>query len=126
MHLNYRSIIQKFLLVAPFLACGGGTSGMFKGNGTEHPLSPNAVKVAESKNTVADIQYTELGVARGTAPTAAQAIDQAKFHCAQTGGGNLLILNTAPFTSDNNWRVDATCALRKGSGQTSSGGRQPK
>lgn len=131
MHLSYLSkSIKKsrlfWLTTCILLACGGGTSGMFKGQGTGRPLPPNEVKVAESKASVADVQYTELGVARGRAATAEQAVEQAKFHCARAGGGNLLILNTAPFVSDNSWRIDATCALRKGTAQARSNGRQPK
>ena len=53
--------------------------------------------------------YNELGIARGSAPTAQQAVDQAKVHCGQHGGTHL-IMNTKPFQSGSSYKVDATCA----------------
>jgi hypothetical protein len=53
--------------------------------------------------------FTELGIAKGSAPSAQQAVDQAKIHCGRAGG-NYLIMNTEPFQSGSSWTVDATCA----------------
>jgi len=91
-------------------ACAGGVSGSFRGNGgaAGPPVAASAVKVVASKADMTG-SYTELGIAKGSAPTAQQAVDQAKLHCGQHGG-TYLILNTPPFQSGNSWAADATCA----------------
>jgi hypothetical protein len=91
-------------------ACAGGVSGSFRGNGgaSGPPVAASAVKVVASKADMTGA-YTELGIAKGSAPTAQQAVDQAKFHCGQHGG-TYLIMNTQPFQSGSSWAVDATCA----------------
>ena len=91
-------------------ACAGGVSGSFRGNGTQGlaPVAPANIKVVASKADLTG-NYTELGIAKGSAPTAQQAVDQAKFHCAQHGG-TYLIMNTPPFQSGSSWAADATCA----------------
>ena len=91
-------------------ACAGGVSGSFRGKGGQAgpPVAPSAVKVVASKADMT-ASYTELGIAKGSAPTAQQAVDQAKIHCGQNGG-SYLILNTPPFLSGNSWSADATCA----------------
>ncbi|MCA9689222.1 MAG: hypothetical protein KC636_06405 [Myxococcales bacterium] len=123
--LRLLSCIPAALLGLSLAGCGGGVSGMFKGSGTTYPpVDPAAVKVVESKELMTE-SYVELGVARGKAPTAQQAVDAAKFHCAQRGGGNLLIMNTAPFQSDGRWSVDATCARTEGA-PSRAGGRAPR
>lgn len=92
-------------------ACAGGVSGSFRGNGgaAGPPVAATAVKVAASKADMTGA-YTEIGIAKGSAPTAQQAVDQAKIHCGQHGG-NYLILNTPPFQSGSTWAADATCAI---------------
>jgi hypothetical protein len=90
-------------------ACAGGVSGSFRGNGVSAPpVAPAKVKVVASKDAMTG-SYTELGIAKGSAPTAQQAVDQAKFHCGNHGGTHL-IMNTEPFMSGSNYSVDATCA----------------
>ena len=91
-------------------ACAGGVSGSFRGNGgtAGPPVAASAVKVVASKADMT-AAYTELGIAKGSAPTAQQAVDQAKFHCGQHGG-TYLIMNTEPFLSGSSYSVDATCA----------------
>ena len=66
------------------------------------------VKTVASKDAM-PAGYVELGIAKGTAPTAQQAVDQAKIHCAQHGG-TFLIMNVEPFQSGSSFQVDATCA----------------
>jgi len=89
-------------------ACGGGLSGSFKGNGTyAEPVPAINVKVVANKAAMTGT-YTELGIAKGSAPTAQQAVGQAQNHCGQHGGTHL-IMNTEPFQSGNSWKVDATC-----------------
>lgn len=96
------------LALALTTACGGGVSGSFKGNGTyAPPVATIDVKLVANKAAMTGT-YTELGVARGSAPTAEQAVGQAKNHCGQHGGTHL-IMNTEPFQSGNTWKVDATC-----------------
>jgi hypothetical protein len=101
------SILSVSLVLA---ACAGGASGSFRGNGSPPgPAVPAAqVKVAASKDAMTGA-FTELGIAKGSAPTAQQAVDQAKFHCGKAGG-NWLIMNTEPFQSGSSYQVDATCA----------------
>jgi hypothetical protein len=91
-------------------ACAGGVSGSFRGTGAAAgpPVAASAVKVVASKADMTG-SYTELGIAKGSAPTAQQAVDQAKIHCGQHGG-TYLIMNTQPFQSGSSWAVDATCA----------------
>ena len=91
-------------------ACAGGVSGSFRGKGGQAgpPVAPSAVKVVASKADMT-ASYTELGIAKGSAPTAQQAVDQAKIHCAQHGG-TYLIMNVEPFQSGSNFTVDAACA----------------
>jgi hypothetical protein len=90
-------------------ACAGGVSGSFRGNGnTARPVPVAQVKTVASKDAM-PTGYVELGIAKGSAPTAQQAVDQAKIHCAKHGG-NHLIMNTEPFQSGSNYSVDATCA----------------
>jgi len=92
-------------------ACAGGVSGSFRGNGGNAgpPVAPASVKVVASKADMT-AAYTELGIAKGSAPTAQEAVDQAKIHCGRAGG-TYLILNTPPFQSGNSWAADATCAV---------------
>ena len=89
-------------------ACAGGYSGQFKGKGTGRSVSASKVKTFASKDAVSGA-YTELGIAKGSAPTAQEAVEQAKFHCGKNGG-NMLIMNTQPFQSGASWQADATCA----------------
>lgn len=109
-----RAIVFPSLLLSSALvlgACAGGYSGQFKGNGTTTGRSVPAaqVKTIASKDAASGMTYTELGIAKGAAPTAQEAIDQAKIHCGNAGG-NLLIMNTDPFQSGSRWLADATCA----------------
>lgn len=90
-------------------ACAGGTGGSFRGNGTQaKPVPVAKVKTVASKDAM-PAGYVELGIAKGTAPTAQQAVDQAKIHCARHGG-TFLIMNVEPFQSGSSFQVDATCA----------------
>jgi hypothetical protein len=90
-------------------ACAGGISGGFKGNGASaRPVAASDVKTVANKAAMTGT-YNELGIARGSAPTAQQAVDQAKIHCGQHGGTHV-IMNTEPFLSGNSYKVDATCA----------------
>ena len=52
-------------------ACAGGVSGSFRGNGgaAGPPVAASAVKVVASKADMTGA-YTELGIAKGSAPTA--------------------------------------------------------
>jgi len=89
-------------------ACAGGVSGSFKGNGTfAKPVAPLDVKVVANKGAMTGT-YTELGTARGSAPTAQAAVGQAQRHCGDHGGTHL-IMNTEPFQSGNSYKVDAAC-----------------
>ncbi|MCA9634783.1 MAG: hypothetical protein KC420_01980 [Myxococcales bacterium] len=113
------SLLSALALALP--ACGG-TSGGFRGNGTGVPADPAKVQVVRSKDDLS-APYKELGVARAKAPSAQEAVDLAKRHCAQGGGGDLLIMNTEPFQSGDTWRVDATCALSEGGAASQGGGK---
>ena len=99
-----------------FSACAGGVSGSFRGNGTQGlaPVAPANIKVVASKADLTG-NYTELGIAKGSAPTAQQAVDQAKNHCGQHGG-NLLVMNIQPFQSGSSWSVDASCGTDRAVG----------
>ena len=92
-------------------ACAGGVSGSFRGNNggaAGPPVAASAVKVVASKADMTGA-FTEIGIAKGSAPTAQGAVDQAKIHCGQHGGTHV-IMNTQPFQSGNSWSADATCA----------------
>lgn len=90
-------------------ACAGGIGGSFRGNGTQaKPVPVSKVRTVASKDAMT-AGYVELGIAKGSAPTAQQAVDQAKIHCAQHGG-TYLIMNVEPFQSGSNFTVDAACA----------------
>lgn len=111
-----RAIVFPSLLLSSTLVLGAcaGYTGSFKGSGkstsTAGKVTPTTqVKTVASKEAASGITYTELGIAKGKAPTAQEAVDQAKFHCGKAGG-NLLILNTDPYQSGNSWIADATCA----------------
>lgn len=111
-----RNLLLTSLLVSSVLAlgaCAGGYSGSFrsfKGQaGARRPVPAAQVKTVADKGALTAGTYTELGLAKGKAPTAQEAVDQAKFHCGQNGG-NLLIMNTQPFQSGASWLADATCA----------------
>lgn len=118
------------LPLALSLGACGGTSGMFKGKGTGQPRDPSQVRVVRSKDDLKET-YKELGVARSKAASAQEAVDLAKQHCARSGGGDLLIMNTEPFQSGEVWRVDATCGLSEsaapagGSGGKAAGSGKP-
>lgn len=102
-------MIALSLSLALTSACAGGIGGSFRGNGTQaKPVPVSKVQVVASKDAMTT-GYTELGIAKGTAPTAQQAVDQAKIHCAQHGG-LFLIMNVEPFQSGSSYQVDATCA----------------
>jgi hypothetical protein len=108
-------------------ACAGGVGGSFRGNGTTaRPVAPAKVKVVASKADMTGA-YTELGIAKGHAPTAQQAVDQAKNHCGRAGG-TFLIMNTEPFQSGSSFQVDATCATDQpvgNAGNRTSGSGKP-
>lgn len=102
------SIVTLSLSFALTSACAGGVSGSFKGNGTfAKPVAPLDVKVIANKGAMTGT-YTELGTARGSAPTAQAAVGQAQRHCGDHGGTHL-IMNTEPFQSGNSYKVDAAC-----------------
>lgn len=105
-----RSLLFTLSLSFALTACAGGVSGSFRGNGgPAGPAVPaSKVRVAASKDAMTGA-YTEIGIAKGKAPTAQQAVDQAKFHCGKNGG-NWLIMNTEPFQSGSSFQVDAACA----------------
>ena len=98
-----------FSLALALGGCAGGYSGQFKGNGTGVRVPASQVKTVASKEALGDAGYKELGTAKGQAPTAQEAVDLAAQHCGQNGG-NLLILNTAPYQSGKRFVADATCA----------------
>lgn len=93
------------------LSACGGISGQFKGKSLGSPVPTSQVQTVRSKADVSG-SYTELGIAKGSAPTAQEAVDQAKLHCGRAGG-NLLIMNTDPFQSGKSWSADATCATNR-------------
>lgn len=103
--------LSAFVLVT---ACAGGTGGSFRGRGNIPPQPPVASADVKTVASKADMSgdYTELGVAKGQAPSAQQAVNEAKNHCGRAGGTHL-IMNTEPFQSGNSWQVDATCATNK-------------
>lgn len=105
-----RSLLFTLSLSLVLSACAGGVGGSFRGNGQPpgKPVAAAQVKVAASKDAMSGA-YTELGIAKGTAPSAQQAVDQAKIHCGKAGG-NWLIMNTEPFQSGSSYKVDAVCA----------------
>lgn len=105
-----RSLLFTLSLSLVLSACAGGVSGSFRGNGSPpgKAVPPAKVKVVANKEAMTGA-HTELGIAKGSAPTAQQAVDQAKIHCGKAGG-NYLIMNTEPFQSGSSWTVDATCA----------------
>lgn len=109
-----RHVLLTSLLLSSALtlgACAGGYSGSFrsfKGHGAGRPVAASQVKTFADKASVGGT-YTELGIAKGKAPSAQEAVEQAKFHCGQNGG-NMLIMNTQPFQSGASWLADATCA----------------
>ena len=76
-------------------ACAGGVSGSFRGKGGQAgpPVAPSAVKVVASKADMTG-SYTELGIAKGSAPTAQQAVD----HYGWVTAGEMLVMsaNAAP------------------------------
>lgn len=100
-------------------ACAGGYSGQFKGKGTGRSVPASKVKTFASKDAVSGA-YTELGIAKGSAPTAQEAVEQAKFHCGKNGG-DMLIMNTEPFQSGSSYVVDATCATDGAAGASGGG-----
>lgn len=107
-----RAIVFPSLLLSSALvlgACAGGYSGQFKGDSTGRSVPASQVKTVANKDALSGTTYTELGIAKGSAPTAQEAVDQAKVHCGRAGG-NLLILNTDPFQSGKSWVADGTCA----------------
>lgn len=97
-----------FSLALALGGCAGGYSGQFKGDATGARVPASQVKTVASKEALGDAAYTEIGTAKGQAPTAQEAVDMAKQHCGQNGG-NLLILNTAPYQSGKRWVADAAC-----------------
>lgn len=107
-----RHAVLSPLLVSLALAlggCAGGYTGQFNGKGTGQRVPASQVKTVASKEALAGTTYKELGIAKGKAPTAQEAVDVAKQHCG-LNGGNLLILNTEPYQSGKRWIADATCA----------------
>lgn len=105
-----RSLLFTLSLSLVLSACAGGVSGSFRGNGSPPgpAVAPENVNTAQNKESMTGA-YTELGLAKGSAPTAQQAVDQAKVHCGRAGG-NYLIMNTEPFQSGSSYKVDAVCA----------------
>ncbi len=109
-----RNLLLTSILLSSALAlsaCAGGYSGSFRsfrGKSQGRPVAASQVKTFADKASVGG-EYTELGIAKGKAPTAQEAIEQAKFHCGQNGG-NMLIMNTQPFQSGASFLADATCA----------------
>jgi hypothetical protein len=107
-----RNAVLSPLLVSLALvlgACAGGYSGQFNGKGTGARIPASQVKTVANKDALSGTTYKELGIAKGKAPTAQEAVDLAKQHCG-LNGGNLLILNTEPYQSGKRWIADATCA----------------
>ncbi len=92
-------------------ACAGGVSGTFQGNNSGvagPPVAASAVKTVASKADMTGA-YTEIGTAKGSAPTAQGAVDQAAFYCGQHGG-TYLIMNDQPYMWGNRWVARAFCA----------------
>lgn len=125
-----RTKLMSSLIVSSALvlgACAGGYSGQFKGKGTGRSVPASQVKTFASKDAASGA-YTELGVAKGKAPTAQEAVDLAKMHCGKNGG-NMLIMNTEPFQSGSSYVVDATCATNgaaaAGGASKAAGGGKP-
>lgn len=116
-HLSLLAVAS--LALSSLAGCTYSTS--FKGNGkTMSPVPANQVTVAQSKDVVTD-PFTQLGVVRTKAPTAQEAVDNAKRPCGQAGG-DLLIMNTPPFESNGSWRVDATCGRTNNAPAAPAGG----
>ncbi|MFO0637398.1 MAG: hypothetical protein U0168_31620 [Nannocystaceae bacterium] len=102
------SALVLFALAAS--GCASAYSSLYKE--TNHSLHPAAVaakdvKVVKERDDLKRA-WTELGVYRGHAPTVAEAMETAKQQCG-SHGANLYVLNTAPFQSENHWKVDGVC-----------------
>lgn len=77
---------------------------------TPAPVAAKNVKVYKQRDDVADAdEVIELGLFRASAPTVDEAMDTAKRICGEKGA-TMYILNTAPFRSNNSYRVDGMCA----------------
>ncbi len=72
------------------------------------PVAAKDVKVYKQKDDLSE-EYVELGLYRGSAPTVDEAMDRAKQTCGDNGG-SFYILNTPPFKSGKQYRVDGVCA----------------
>ncbi len=103
------SCLALVMLVAS--GCASAYSSLYKE--TNHQLHPapvaaKDVKVVKAREDLSR-SFTELGVYRGHAPTVKEAMDAAKQQCGNAGA-DVYILNTAPFQSENSWKVDGICA----------------
>lgn len=73
------------------------------------PVPQEQVKVVKSPDDLQS-EYTEIGLYRGRAPTAKEALDVAKNQCGREGA-ELYVLNVEPYESGGVWNVDGVCAV---------------
>ena len=106
-------LLSAFALVAT-LASGCAFAYASNYHESNHDLHPKPVtaakvKVVKSRDDLTR-QWTELGAYKGHAPTVKEAMEAAKQTCGSYGA-DFFILNTAPFLSENVYKVDGICAV---------------
>lgn len=99
-----------FFLLATVSGCSPAYSSLYKEtNHKDHPapVAAKNVKIVKSRDNLTSA-WTELGIYRGRAPTVKEAMTTAQQQCG-SHGGNVYVLNTEPFQSENVWKVDGIC-----------------
>lgn len=105
-------------LVAATSACTYKSVYLQKSSKTYAPTSPSTVKVVDADDDAAE-DYTALGEYRGKAPTADEALENAKKRCGEAGA-HMYVLFAEPFPAGSGYEVRGMCA-RMGSGEGKGG-----